>query len=177
MINYILHSITELKEFIILVLVATCLLFAMVLLFATRKKTAISQFYLQRLFLGLNLKEVVFLAFGILEVIYAISMILFRKDFTTVQIASVIVLLLARIVTSPSIKMILPEVVLSAIFAASFLIGNLLLDYLSETGFDLYIFLICSLLSLFVIIYSIFHVVKTTGNMAECHERRRGYEN
>ncbi len=173
MINYLLYIITELKGYIILSLITLMILAAFTLLLFARKKRGMADFKMQSIFLFLGKREAFYLTLGISEVIYIISTILMGTNMNQIQLIALAVLVIGRIVFVPKITMIINELICGGLSAFSLITGNLLMDYLSETGFDFYIFTIWLLLSIFVIAYAVYHLISTTGRMAQVHEQSR----
>ena len=180
--NYILHLILELKGYIILSVAAVFALTVMTLIFMGRKKQGMEDFGWQGLFFGRSRRELCLMAFGISQVTFVFSMVFFFVPVGTVQIAALAALCVAKGLLGLSASGFLGEVFWGCMTGAALMTGNLLLDYMEETGTDPYIWLIWALLSLFVLQYSIYFFIKGLERMLRRHEKakerqRREHEN
>ena len=68
---------------------------------------------------------------------------------------------------------IMGEAVFGGLTGTALMAGNLLIDYMKDTGMDIYILLIWALLSLFVIQYSFYFFIKGLERMLQQHERAK----
>lgn len=171
--NYVLYPILELKGYIILTVAALFLLTVSVLVMMGRRKQGLEAFGWQGLFLGRTKRELIGMALGISQVTYVFSMIFFFSPIGAVQLAGLAVLCIAKGAFSLSLTSFVGEVVFGLMTGIGLMAGNLLLDYMSETGIDLYIFAVWALLSLFLLQYSMYYFIKSLERMLRQHERTR----
>lgn len=171
--NYILYPILELKGYIILTVTALFLLTVAVLIIMGRKKRGIQAFGWQGLLLGRTKRELAGMALGISQITYVFSLIFFFSPVRLVQLAGLAVLCVVKGVLSLSITAFAGEVFFGLMTGIGLMSGNLLLDYMDETGVDLYIFVIWALLSMFLLQYSMYYFIKSLERMLRQHERTR----
>lgn len=171
--NYILYPILELKGYIILSVAVVFALTVMTIIFMGRKKHGMETFGWQGLFLGRSKRELCIMALGISQVTFVFSMVFFFVPVGTVQIVALTVLCMAKGVLGLSITGFIGEIFWGGMTGVALLTSNLLLDYMGETGTDIYIWLIWAFLSLFVLQYSIYFFIKGLERMLQRHERAK----
>ncbi len=160
MINYLLYPILELKNFIILSMAVMVLLTIVLFFLMGRKKTGIKSFGALAFFFPLNVRDLLLLSVGILEMVYVIAMLVWPTDFGQVQIILLVLLCGGRSIGFLSLRRAVGEIMYGVMTAAGLAAGNLLLDYIRETGMDWYIFAVYILLAVFLILYGLYHQVR-----------------
>lgn len=171
--NYILYPILELKGYIVITVIFLFLLTLLVLYLMARKKSGMEAFEWQALFLGRTRREIVWIALGISQVTFVLASVFFFVPMGTVQFAALAFLCAAKGILGLSPGSIPGEAVFGGLTAAALMAGNLLIDYMKETGMDLYILLIWAMLCLFVIQYSFYYFIKGLERMLQQHERAK----
>lgn len=171
--NYILYPIVELKWFIVFSVILLFFGTAMVLLFMGRAKAGMEAFRWQALFLGRTRREIVWMCLGISQIAFVISTVCFFVPMGNVQITALALLCVARGILGLSPSGFFGELLFGGLTGTALMAGNLLMDYMNETGVDLYILLIWAMLSLFVIQYGIYFFIKGLERMLQQHERAR----
>jgi len=170
MINYLLYPIVELKGFIILSVLLLFLTTGLVLFLMGRKRQGIISFGWQALFLGRTKRELLWMCLGLSQMAFVLAMIFFFTTIGRVQLTAWALLCVAKGLVGLSISGFFSEVFYGGMTAAALLTGNLLIDYMEDTGLDLYIFLVWALLSLFVIQYGLYSFVRGLERMLRQHE-------
>ncbi len=171
--NYILYPIVELKGFIIFSIVALVMLTFLTLFFMGKKKKGMKDFGWQALFLGRSRRELFLVCLGISQVCLVFSIIFFGESLGTVQITALLVLCILRGILGLSVTGFFGELVYGGLMGAALGIETLLLDYMRETGAELYIGLIWGLLTLFILQYSIYYFVRNLERMLLKHEKQK----
>ena len=171
--NYILYPIVELKGFIVLTVVFLFLLTVLVLYFMGRKKAGLQAFRWQAVFLGRTKRQVLWMSLGISQVVIVLSMVCFFVPMGTVQIAALALLCVSKGILGLSVTGFAGELVFGGLTGAALMAGNLLMDYMRETGVDIYILLVWAMLSLFVIQYGVYFFIKGLERMLQQHERAK----
>lgn len=171
--GYVLYPVVELRGYIILTVVLLFLLTAAVLVLMGRRRRGLETFQWQAVFLGLSKREILWMAMGLSQIVFVAAMIFFFDSVGTVHLAALAILCVVKAVLGLSFTGIIGEVVYGGLTGVALLTGNLLLDYMNETGLDVYIFLIWVLLSLFVLQYSVYYFIKGLERMLWRHERAK----
>ncbi len=167
MINYLLYPVLELKNFIILSMICMVLLTVVLFFWMGRKKTGIKSFGMLAFFYPLTVRDLILLSMGILELIFVFAMLVWPADFGRVQISLLVLLCGGRAVGFLSLRRAVGEVLYGGMTAAGLAAGNMLLDYIRETGMDWYILAIYILLALFLILYALYHQVRGAEQIIE----------
>ena len=171
--NFILYPIVELKGFIIFSVIVLFFSTVMVLFFMGRTKAGMEAFRWQALFLGRTRREIVWMCLGISQISLVVSTVCFFVPMGIVQIAALGLLCVVKGILGLSPGGFFGELVFGGLTGTALMAGNLLMDYMKETGVDVYILLIWAMLSLFVIQYGIYFFIKGLERMLQQHERAR----
>ncbi len=171
--NYILYPIVELKGFIILSVIFLFFCTALVLFFMGRAKAGMEAFRWQALFLGRTRREIIWMSMGISQIAFVVSTVCFFVPMGTVQITALALLCVMKGILGLSLGGFIGELVFGGLTGTALMAGNLLMDYMKETGVDVYILLIWAMLSLFVIQYGIYFFIKGLERMLQQHERAK----
>ncbi len=171
--NYILYPIVELKGFIIFSVIFLFFGTAMVLYFMGRAKAGMEAFRWQALFLGRTRREIIWMCLGISQIALVVSTICFFVPMGIVQITALALLCATKGFLGLSLGGFMGELLFGGLTGTALMAGNLLMDYMKETGVDVYILLIWAMLSLFVIQYGIYFFIKGLERMLQRHERAK----
>ena len=171
--NYVLYPILEMKGYIIITVAILFLLTLSALYTMGRRKRGMKAFGWQALLLGRTKIELVWMSLGISQIAFVLSMVFFFVPMGTVQLAALILLCGAKGLLTLSPGRIMGEAVFGGLTGTALMAGNLLIDYMKDTGMDIYILLIWALLSLFVIQYSFYFFIKGLERMLQQHERAK----
>lgn len=172
--NNILNPILELKAFIISSVAVLVLLTLVVFVAMGRKRDKLDRFGWQMLFLGLNKRELFYLAFSISQICLIVSLPVSGSSVGVVQAVALLSVCVLKGICGLSLTGFLSEIFYTVMMVAALFIGNLLRDYMRETGIEFYIGTIWSLLVLFIIQYSIYYFLKGLERMLQKHEKK-GY--
>lgn len=170
--NNILYPILELKEFIICSVAALVLLTVVVFIAMGRRKNKLDHFGWQMLFLGLSSRELLYLAFSISQICLIVSLPIADSSLGTVQVVALGALCLLKGLCGLSLTGFFGEIFYTLLMGAALTIGNLLRDYMRETGIELYIGTIWILLILFIVQYSIYYFFRGLERMLHRHETK-----
>jgi len=170
MINYILYPIVELKGYIILLVVLLFLATGLALFLMGKKRQNIAAFGWQALFLGRTKRELLWMCLGLSQMIFVIAMIFFFTTVGKVQLTAWTLLCVVKGIVGLSVSGLIGELFYGGMTVAALMTGNLLIDYMEDTGLDVYIFLVWALLSLFVIQYGLYSFVRGLERMLRQHE-------
>ncbi len=172
--NNILYPVLELKLFLILMM-AVIMLFGVLVFFAMgRTELRMNRFGWQMLFFGLRKRELFCIALTVSQLCLVIASAAPSSSVGIVQAAAFLFLCAAKALCAPSLAGILGDVFYTALMWAALSIGNLLSDYMKETGVEFYIGAIWVLLSLFTVQYSVYYFLKEIERLLRRHEERRG---
>lgn len=169
--NYILYPVLELKGYIFST-VALLFVLTMAVVFVMGKKGKnLEEFQWHRVFLGRTKTELLYMALGISQICYVFSAVFSFSSIGIVQIAALLILCAVRAALLRSPGGAAGEMFFCGMEGIGLLAGNLLADYMRETGMDTYIFLIWLLLSLFLMQYSLYYFMKSLERMLRRHGR------
>lgn len=169
--NYILYPIVELRGYIILTVMVLFLLTLLVFYMMGKKKSGLGRFGLQSILFNRTRREVLWMCLGISQVTLIFSVIVFFVPVGTVQITALAFLCVGKGLLGLSFPGLVGELVFGGLTGTALMTGNLLMDYMKETGTDMYILLIWGLLSLFVMQYAVYFFIKGMERMLRQHER------
>lgn len=169
--NYLLYPVLELKGFILFSLGAMVFLTVFCLILMGRKKYGMEDFGWQASLFCLNNREIFGVVLGISQVLFVFSSIFFRMPMGLVQVTALGFLCIAKGILQLSLTGLASELIYGLMMGMALLVENLLRDYMEETGAELYIGLIWGLLSLFVLQYSIYYLIKSVERILRKHER------
>lgn len=173
MINYILQPVLELKAFIITAAVAAVMLTGALLLVLERRKSGLGSFGLQALFLNRKPLELCFLSLGFLELVYVAAMIAYPVSMGREELVLLAALCVLRAAAGLSVSEIAAEAAYGVLTAAALTAGSLLHDYMADTGTDWYVMTVRILLLVFLVQYSLYHLIKGVERMLRRNERAR----
>lgn len=172
--NNILYPILQLKEFIIISVAVLAVLSVFVFIAMGRGERGLNDFGWQMLFPGLNKRELLYVALGVSQICLILSLPVSDSSIGEVQIVALVLLCLLKGICGLSITGFLGEAFYTVLMGAALSIGNLLRDYMRETGIEFYIGTIWILLVLFITQYSIYYFLKGLERMLRKHETK-GY--
>lgn len=159
--TYYLYPVTELKIFIIGAVGTLGLLTVLVLYFMAGRKSGMREFGLQALFFVLTGRELLWLAAGICQFVFLISVLFFPVSVGIVQLAALALLCFFRAVLEFTPGAAGGEALYGVMMGVSLLASGLLKDYMKETGTELYIAAIWGLLALFTVQYGLYYFIKS----------------
>lgn len=171
MINDILQSVLELQGFIILSAAMAVLSAFGILFWLEREKSGMGAFGIQALFLKRTPFELAFLALGLLELVFAASGILWPSRMGREQLVLLAMLCLFRSITGLSLEGLAAEAAYGVLTAGALTAGSMLHAYMAETGFDAYVMCARILLSVFLVQYSLYHLIKGVERMLRRNEK------
>lgn len=170
--NNILYPILELKEFIIISVAVLAVLSVIVFAAMGRGERRLDRFGWQMLFAGLNKRELLYVAFGISQICLIVSLPVSDSSIGVVQAAALAAICILKGICGLSLAGFFGEVLYAVLMGAALSIGDLLRDYMRETGIEFYIGTIWILLVLFVMQYSIYYFLKGLERMLRKHETK-----
>lgn len=173
--NNILYPILQLKEFIIISAAVLVILSVLVFIAMGRGERGLNDFGWQMLFAGLNRREILYVAFGISQICLIVSLPVSDSSIGAVQAAALVLLCVLKGICGLSVTGFFGEIFYAALMGAALSIGDLLRDYMRETGVEFYIGTIWLLLVLFIVQYSVYYFLKGLERMLRRHETK-GYE-
>lgn len=168
--SYVLYSVLELQDFIRMMTGALVMMTLLVLFLMGQKKRGMKDLRRLALFLGRTRREMWYMALGVAQVCFVLSVALFSGSVGMVQIAALTLLCIARSILGLSFQGFVGELVYGVLMGAALAIENLLRDYMRETGVELYIGAIWVLLALFIVQYSIYYFIRGLERMLRKHE-------
>ena len=171
MTNYLLYPIVELKGYIILTVAVLFLLTVIVIYMMGKHKSGLGKFGFQSILFNRTTREILWMSLGLSQVTLVFSIIIFFVPVGTVQITALALLCVGKGLLGLSFTGAVGELVFGGLTGTALMAGNLLMDYMKETGADLYILLIWGLLSLFVMQYVVYFFIKGMERMLRQHER------
>lgn len=169
--DYILYTVVELQGFLILSVAILFLVTVLTLLLMGRKRLGMKDFGWQGFFLGRTARELLLVATALLQFAFICAAAFFRMPMETVQIAALAILCAAKGILSFSLPAFAGEAAYGVLMGAALTIGNLLQDYMRQTGVEAYIGLIWGLLILFILLYAAYWFLKSLERILLRYEK------
>lgn len=169
----LLSTILQLRGFIFLMLAVILCCFIAVMILMGLKKKGLKDFKLQALFLGRSVREILLICVTISRAVLVLSVPIFTHTADTAHYISVVFLCLLHIGLSFSVSSVISEVLCGALSVGALMTGSLLFDYMTDTGFDIYIFLIWLMLMVFVFAFNVYDSIRSIDRMLSSHVAKR----
>lgn len=170
----LLNMIFDFKELIIIGIVAGSVFFILFSYFAGNLTWKSRSTRLLGVFMGLDIREMLWLSVGAVRILFVFCVCVFAIRLGTAHAAFYVVLFLLSVISFFEFPRVLIELVNSvAVYAALIALG-ILLGYYRDINNEPMIFLIYVLLSMFVVLYSVYFYMRGISDLITA---KLGYEN
>lgn len=171
LLNNILAGILSIKFYILGSLAAGLGLSLLILTLGSRRKKGLTRYGWQALFFGQSGKDSFLLSLLISQLVFAVAGALGNLKVTPVTGAAFAALALLACILERKAAGTAEQIVFTVMCLAALTAGNLLRDFMADTGFSIYMLAVYVLLLLFEIQYAFYHLVKGLERMTAGNER------
>lgn len=176
MLNNVLAGILSVRAFIVFSVRICIALSFMLFTIWSNQKNNLPSFGWQALFLGLTKRKCYCLSVLILQWAFVVAGAVSNVIIGPVTIAAIAVLSAAAIISEGKFIGLVDQRVYTVMAVLALTAGNLLRDFMFETGVDLYMIAVYLLLILFIIQYATYHLVKGLERMNVLYEPRKWFK-
>ncbi|MGN8801263.1 hypothetical protein ACTNCH_09875 [Candidatus Merdisoma sp. HCP28S3_D10] len=170
LLNNVLAGILSIKYYIVGSVLAALAMSVLILTIGSRRKKGLAVYGWQALFFNLSLMDCMLLTALISQMIFVVTGALGNTRITPVTGGAFAVLAAAACALERKAAGLVEQAVFTVMALAAMTAGNLLRDFMADTGFSLYMMAVYVLLLIFEIQYALYHLVKGLERMTADHE-------
>ena len=171
LLNNILAGILSVKYYILGTMLLGLLLSLLLLTLGARRKKGLAVYGWQALFFNLSVKDCLLLSLLLSQLVFAAGGALGNLKVTPLTGTLFAVLALAACVLERKLAGAVEQLVFTVMALAAMTAGNLLRDFMADTGLSLYMAIVYALLLVFEVQYALYHLVKGLERMTAGNER------
>ena len=171
LLNSILAGILSIKYFIVGSVLAALAMSVLLLTIGSRRKKGLAVYGWQALFFNMSLTDCMLLSTLISQLLFVVTGALGNTRITPVTGVVFAVLAAAGCILERRASGFAEQAVFTAMALAAMTAGNLLRDFMADTGFSIYMLVVYVLLIIFEIQYALYHLVKGLERLTADHER------
>lgn len=169
--NSILAGILSIKYYILGSIIAGLVMSALLFTIGSRRKKGLSVYGWQAIFFNLSKRDCFLFTLLISQMIYVLTGAVFNTKIAPVTGGVFVAMAVIACVTERKLSGTIEQVVFTAMALSAMIAGNLLRDFMADTGFSIYMMAVYVLLLIFEIQYAIYHLVKGLERMTAKNER------
>ena len=169
--NSILAGILSIKYYILGSIIAGLVMSALLFTIGSRRKKGLSVYGWQAIFFNLSKRDCFLLALLISQMIFVLTGALCNMKVAPVTGTVFVAMAVLACITERKLSGTIEQVVFTVMAAAAMTAGNLLRDFMADTGLSIYMMAVYILLLIFEIQYAIYHLVKGLERMTAKNER------
>ena len=171
LLNSILAGILSIKYFILGSVLAALAMSGLLLTIGSRRKKGLSVFGWQAVFFNLTGVKCFLLSLLVSQMIFVVTGALFNTKVTPVTGGVFVMMTLAACALERKAAGLVEQIVFTVMALAALTAGNLLRDFMADTGFSFYMLTVYILLLVFEIQYALYHLVKGLERMTAADGR------
>lgn len=161
----LLNALYELKELLIICIAGGVVFFAFFSVIAGNITWKSRSLRLLGLFMGLSIKDMLWMSAGAVRILYIITVCVFTQRITTMHTVLYIALVLISVVTFLGFPRVLIDLVNAAAVYAALIALGILIGYFRDVNNEPMIIVVYVLLSIFIVLYSVYFYMKGVSEM------------
>lgn len=168
--NNILAGILSIKYYILGSIIAGLAMSLLLFTIGSRRKKGLSVYGWQAIFFNLSKRDCFLFALLISQMIFVLTGAIFNTKIAPVTGGVFVAMAVLACFTERKLSAAIEQMVFTVMALAAMTAGNLLRDFMTDTGLSIYMLIVYILLIIFEIQYAIYHMIKGLERMTAKNE-------